>query len=59
MYARCAFPNTRCALIGSQNDLEWEVQRRKRRLDIPGARSAQNLELTKFEETTKKNVGRE
>jgi hypothetical protein len=58
MYARCAFPNARCALTRSQNDSEREVQRRTRRLDILGARSAQNLEPTKFEETTKKNTRR-
>jgi hypothetical protein len=46
------------ALIGSQNDSEREVHRRKRRLDILGARSAQNLDPTTFKETTKKNVKR-
>ena len=59
MYARCAFPNTRCALNGSQNDSKRDFQRRTRRLDIPGARSARNLEPTKFKETTKKNTKRE
>ena len=58
MYARCAFPNTRCALTRSRNDSEREVQRRTRRLDILGARSVQNLESTNFEETTKKNAER-
>jgi hypothetical protein len=40
VYARCAFPNARCALTESRHDSGREVQRKHRKLKSLDARSA-------------------
>jgi hypothetical protein len=49
LVCKVCIPNARCALTESRDDSEREVQREQRKLENPGARSAQRLEATKVQ----------
>jgi hypothetical protein len=56
LVCKVCFPNARCALTDLRTIQKERFRYKQRKLDIPGARSAQSLESAKFEEITKKNA---